>query len=84
MLSEVRMEGRPQATQVSAYLRASDLAHPRTSSPADTERHWDSRERQITTSPLSITHKVAMAEAGKIGKSLASMGRRTAQTKARQ
>jgi hypothetical protein len=61
-----------------------DLAHRYLKRSRYRERHWNSLERQITTSPLSITLQVAMAEAGKIGKSLASMGRRTAQTKARQ
>ena len=68
---------KPQATimltsTLAPYLQAQPIP----------KRHWDSRERQIKTSPLSITLQTAMAEAGKIAKTLASAGRRNAQTKA--
>jgi hypothetical protein len=50
---------------------------------ADTEASIGLRERHITTSPLTTLSSVTMAEAGKIAKSLASMGGRQAQLKAR-
>ena len=77
-VSEVGDVGSPQAN-----LLTSDLAHRFTSSAADTERHWNRANglnHHISTHNLPL---VTMASAGKITKTLASMGGRQEAIKAR-